>query len=113
MRQPDDQALGMDRAISRRDFLDGARVALTGSLAYSWFEPATVSGQAQLPVPYPPAVTVLRGRHDGAREVAHAVRDGKKLLGHSEVRVTADLDTHPQKQTATKAATIMDAVLNS
>lgn len=35
-----------------------------------------------------------------------------KLLGHSEIRVTADLYTHLQKQTAAKAATIMDAVLN-
>lgn len=35
-----------------------------------------------------------------------------KLLGHSELRVTADLYAHLQKQTAAKAASIMDAVLN-
>lgn len=35
-----------------------------------------------------------------------------KLLGHSELRVTADLYAHLQKQTAAKAAGIMDAVLN-
>ena len=34
------------------------------------------------------------------------------LLGHSELRVTADLYTHLVKQTAAKAATRMDAVLN-
>lgn len=35
-----------------------------------------------------------------------------KLLGHSELRVTADIYAHLQKQTAAKAATVMDAVLN-
>ncbi len=35
------------------------------------------------------------------------------LLGHSELRVTADLYSHLQKQTAAKAARHMDAVLNS
>ena len=34
-----------------------------------------------------------------------------KLLGHSELRVTADLYRHLQKQTAAKAARVMDAVL--
>ena len=34
-----------------------------------------------------------------------------QLLGHSELRVTADLSSHLQKQTAAKAARIMDAVL--
>ena len=34
------------------------------------------------------------------------------LLGHSELRVTADLYSHLQKQTAARAATKMDAVLN-
>jgi integrase len=35
------------------------------------------------------------------------------LLGHSELRVTADLYSHLQKQTAAKAATRMDALLKS
>ncbi len=34
-----------------------------------------------------------------------------KLLGHSEVRLTADLYSHLVKQTATKAARLMDAIL--
>ena len=33
------------------------------------------------------------------------------LLGHSELRVTADLYSHLQQQTAAKAARHMDAVL--
>jgi integrase len=32
------------------------------------------------------------------------------LLGHSELRVTADLYSHLQKQTVAKAAKVMDAV---
>ena len=35
-----------------------------------------------------------------------------KLLGHSELRVTSDLCTHLMKDTATKAASHMDAVLS-
>jgi integrase len=35
-----------------------------------------------------------------------------KLLGHSELRITADLYAHLQKQTAAKAARLMDAILN-
>lgn len=35
------------------------------------------------------------------------------LLGHSELRVTVDLYTHLQKQTAARAARSMDALLNS
>ncbi len=77
MKQPNDADLGMDRAISRRDFLDGARVALTGSVAYSWFEQASTAAEMAQTQPYPPALTGLRGTHDGAWEVAHAVRDGK------------------------------------
>jgi integrase len=34
-----------------------------------------------------------------------------KLLGHSEIRVTADLYSHLQKQTAARAARVMDSVL--
>ena len=34
------------------------------------------------------------------------------LLGHSELRVTADLYAHLQQQTAAKAARHMDVVLN-
>ena len=34
-----------------------------------------------------------------------------KLLGHSEVRLTGDLYGHLMKQTATKAARVMDGIL--
>ena len=35
--------LGMDRAISRRDFLDGVRIAIGGSRLYPWLEAAAAS----------------------------------------------------------------------
>jgi hypothetical protein len=34
-----------------------------------------------------------------------------KVLGHSEIRGTSDLYSHLMKQTAAKAARIMDAIL--
>ena len=36
-----------------------------------------------------------------------------KLLGHSQIRLTADLYGHLVKQTATKATRVMDAVLKA
>ena len=41
-----------------------------------------------------------------------ALVEVSQLLGHSELRVTADLYSHLQKQTAAKAARHMDAVLS-
>src|SRR5208282_3393620 len=80
MANPSDRDLGMDRPITRRDFLNGVGLALTGSLAYSWFEalgqPAAFAPE-KAPGYYPPAKRGLRGSHDGSWEVAHALRDGK------------------------------------
>ena len=80
MANPSDRDLGMDRPITRRDFLNGVGLALTGSLAYPWFEalgqPAAFAPE-KAPGYYPPARMGLRGSHDGSWEVAHALRDGK------------------------------------
>ena len=80
MANPSDRDLGMDRPITRRDFLNGVGLALTGSLAYPWFEalgqPAAFAPE-KAPGYYPPAKMGLRGSHDGSWEVAHALRDGK------------------------------------
>lgn len=75
MTYPNDRELGMDRAITRRDFLNGTRVALTGSLFYPWFQAERAPEKE--PGYYPPALTGLRGTHDGAWEVAHELRDGR------------------------------------
>jgi spermidine dehydrogenase len=75
MSRPGDHDLGMDRRITRRDFLNGAGIALTGALGLPWFEAA---GQTTAAAgDYPPARTGLRGSHDGSWEVAHALRDGQ------------------------------------
>jgi len=68
----EDQKLGMDRSITRRDFLNGVGIAVAGSLAASWL-PQGVAFAAE--EPYPPLRTGLRGSHVGSFEVAHQMRD--------------------------------------
>ena len=70
-----DRELGMDRAITRRDVLNGMGVALSGSLLFPW---AQTRALALPTAAYPPALTGLRGSHPGSFEVAHALRDGKR-----------------------------------
>jgi spermidine dehydrogenase len=77
-----DRALGMDRDITRRDFLNGTAIAVTGALTHPWFESAALAQADSVdpeksPSYYPPSRTGLRGTHDGAWEVAHALRDGR------------------------------------
>ena len=85
-----DRELGLHRPITRRDFLDGVRVAVAGSVV-GGLAPR-VAGQT-LPAGvterdrgyYPPALTGLRGSHEGSFEVAHALRQGP-WKGRSEER---------------------------
>jgi spermidine dehydrogenase len=84
---PADKALGMDRPIDRRDFLNGVAVtvgalgggmlgaqgALAQAAATPW--PQDVEGY------YPPALTGLRGSHAGSFENAHKLRDGDFWAG--------------------------------
>ncbi len=75
-----DRELGMDRKISRRDFLDGMAVTV-GALGAAGLA-GTGTAQAHWGhgggdrAGYPPRRTRLRGSHEGSYEVAHAVRDG-------------------------------------
>ena len=62
-----DKFLGMDCAITRRDFLNGTALAV-GSFAFT-------SRASAANTPYPPALTGMRGQHDGSYEVMHAIRD--------------------------------------
>ncbi|HEY1709611.1 MAG TPA: NAD(P)-binding protein [Rhizomicrobium sp.] len=70
--------LGMDRAIARRDFLQGAAIGVTGSmLAPELAQAAQAEQEAQnAPGYYPPTLLGMRGSHPGAFEAAHEVRDG-------------------------------------
>ncbi len=75
----------MGRKINRRDFIDGAGIAVTGSLLFPWSEAgaigspsAAATGAASAAEYYPPSLTGMRGSHPGSFDVAHAMRDGKR-----------------------------------
>jgi len=74
MSRATDRELGMNRSISRRDFLNGVSVALTGSLLSTREVRAFRVVQDEY---YPPRRTGLRGSHPGSFEVSHDLRDGK------------------------------------
>jgi spermidine dehydrogenase len=79
-----DLELGMGRGITRRDFLNGVAVGVGGTLAgggigaetllaaaaFDDFAPEKAGGY------YPPALTGMRGNHDGTFTFAHRLRDG-------------------------------------
>ena len=77
-----DRALGMDAPITRRDFLNGASIAVGGSIAGGLLPKVTATGWAAVPAPQdaagycPSAFTGLRGSHPGSFEAAHSLRDG-------------------------------------
>jgi len=70
----------MDRPITRRAFLDGVRIAATGSLLGTGWLAGCNSRESAPGMDvdyYPPALTGLRGSHDGSFEAAHDLRDGR------------------------------------
>src|SRR5437899_862210 len=80
-----DCELGMDREITRRDFLNGVAMGTGGALlggalgaeqllaaaAFDEFAPE------KAPDYYPPSRTGIRGNHDGSFTFAHRMRDGE------------------------------------
>jgi spermidine dehydrogenase len=76
-----DRALGMDRPIDRRDFLNGVAVAI-GAIGAGGLAGAAWAAEAPSPWPQdqpgydPPVLTGMRGSHAGSFEQAHALRDG-------------------------------------
>lgn len=77
-----DRQLGMDRDISRRDFLNGISVTVGASLlpGYSFAQGPAVNAQ-DVPGYYPPGLTGMRGSHAGAFETAHQAKDGAAFSG--------------------------------
>jgi spermidine dehydrogenase len=73
-----DRELGMDRAIPRRDFLNGAAMAIGSTLLPGALQQPDASGEEPQNHPgYNPSVsTGLRGSHAGSFEIAHSLRDG-------------------------------------
>jgi len=69
--------------ISRRDFLNGIAVSAGGALAgESLLAAVAMGGEQSAPEKtagyYPPALTGMRGNHDGSFTFAHRLRDGGK-----------------------------------
>ena len=75
----DEKDLGMDRPISRRDFLNGVALTVGSTL----IPPAALAlgdtpyAPEKAPGYYPPALTGMRGNHDGSYTYAHKLRDGE------------------------------------
>ena len=83
MKKPSDNKLGMDRSITRRDFVQGVAVT-AGALGLPSAATADVSvsagAEGAMIADYPPTKTGMRGSHPGAYEIAHALaRDGAKF----------------------------------
>ena len=70
-----DKELGMDRRITRRDFMNGAAMAIAAAITPHSFAQGSAEAQDR-PGYDPPAAHGLRGSHVGAFEVAHRLRDG-------------------------------------
>ena len=72
--------LGMNRAIARRDFLNGTAIAITGALGalngFASDSSAPVSQSAD-PQNYPPLRSGLRGQYPAAAEIFEGLRSGK------------------------------------
>jgi spermidine dehydrogenase len=83
--QKKDLELGMDRQISRRDFLNGVAIGagtalLTTSPGADKLLAAGVLDETspeKAPDYYPPAKLGMRGNHDGSFTMAHRMRDGE------------------------------------
>jgi len=75
----DEKSLGMNQPISRRDFLNGVALTIGGALlpaaALAFDEPGYAPEKAA--DYYPPALTGMRGNHDGTFTYAHRLRDGE------------------------------------
>ncbi|HEX6896747.1 MAG TPA: FAD/NAD(P)-binding protein, partial [Bryobacteraceae bacterium] len=90
---PDDRNLGMDRKITRRDFVNGVSIAAAGALAFPQWANAQEFEPEQGPDYYPPARTGMRGDHPGSFEAAHQLRDTKRvdLSGVNHTNETYDM----------------------
>ncbi len=80
-----DRELGMDRSITRRDFLNGFGIAVGGSLLFpnhEWLDsfglPQSPFAPEKSPDYYPPALTGMRGSTNAAMQAGHALRDGEE-----------------------------------
>ena len=80
----------MDRAITRRDFLDGVALAIGGTMLGAHAMPALAEEAGADSAAYPPAGTGLRGQTDAAQNVMHAIRDGSFWSSNPAVTETGE-----------------------
>jgi spermidine dehydrogenase len=93
-----DAELGMNREITRRDFLNGVAVGAGATLLGGAFGAEQVLAAGMLdefapekaPDYYPPAKTGMRGNHDGSFTFAHKLRDGDKADSFGNVLNTGE-----------------------
>ncbi len=92
----------MKKEITRRDFINGVSIAAASATminpralwAAGTANPSSSPASSPSPVgdDYPPALTGLRGNHDGAYEVAHALAwDGKSPASYTDLDEEYDL----------------------
>src|ERR1700720_4066887 len=97
MTKGSDRELGMNREITRRDFLNGVGVTLTSSLLptrqvsafAAMMQQAEQEGQTS--EYYPPTRTGMRGSHPGSFEVAHELASGHHWDNPSDTGESYDL----------------------
>ncbi len=86
----------MKKGITRRDFINGVSIAAASAAI---MDPRTLLAEAVANTSpnavgdnYPPALTGLRGNHDGAYEVAHALAwNGKSPASYTDLDEEYDL----------------------
>jgi spermidine dehydrogenase len=90
----DDKALGMDRAIDRRDFLNGVAVGIgalgLGGAGQALAQAAAVPWPQDVAGYYPPVTAGMRGSHPGSFENAHKLRDGDFWTGANAPKDTGE-----------------------
>jgi spermidine dehydrogenase len=92
---PGDRALGMDRPIARRDFLNGAAMGV-GALGAGLLTGGSARARAADVCPpdqpgyNPPDLNGLRGSHPGSFENAHKLRDGDFWAGAGAPQETGE-----------------------
>lgn len=87
-----DRELGMNRNVTRRDFLNGFALTVGGTFLSGhsgWLNtfgmPHSPYDPEKSPHYDPPALTGLRGDHDGSWEVAHHLVDGMQWHNPSPI----------------------------
>jgi len=91
MNEHRDRELGMGRAITRRDFLNGVAIGIGALALPSELAAALESAPDEKAAGYyPPALMGMRGNHDGSFTMAHRLRDGEFWEGEGSPQKTGE-----------------------